>query len=454
MAITNDTFASLVGHRHIVPDATRALLSGVRSAQSEPAGWNAIVVPALRELNVARTGTLVLVTIPRVPTYDITAPETISLTLPAAAVASGQRILVTPSFVIEPTAGRAVVRLVALQHLTADDIRAPPPVKLAIDVYNDEWTPTLGMATGADLTRELLASLTSAQDEPHGWNAVVGAGLEYSDLYREDAATLTITVPQFADYEITAPETLTARLPAGVLLSQQPIVASPTLVIHAGRGTAQLSGSMLYELRETRFLLDPPPMTPPASPSPPPPSPPPTPPPSPPPSPPPPSPPPTPPPYAPGLAPKPPPAPPPSPPPSPPPPSPPPAPPPSPPPPSPALAAAVAAAAIAAAVAAAADPAAVQPAIAAAVAAAALAAADAAAALSAAAGPAAAIPAAAGPTAAVAAAAGRCAVDAAVGAAVAAAQPAAAPGRRLVCRPRSRRRSRRRRPAATCCGRR
>ena len=49
MAITNDTFASLVGHRHIVPDATRALLGGVRSAQSEPAGWNAIVVPALQE---------------------------------------------------------------------------------------------------------------------------------------------------------------------------------------------------------------------------------------------------------------------------------------------------------------------------------------------------------------------------------------------------------------------
>ena len=45
-------------------------------------------------------------------------------------------------------------------------------MKLAID----EWTPTLGTATGADLTRELLASLTSAQDEPYGWNAVV----EYS----------------------------------------------------------------------------------------------------------------------------------------------------------------------------------------------------------------------------------------------------------------------------------
>ena len=65
-----------------------ALLSGVRSAQSEPAGWNAIVVPALQELNVARTGTLVLVTIPRVPTYDITAPETISLTLPPASSVS------------------------------------------------------------------------------------------------------------------------------------------------------------------------------------------------------------------------------------------------------------------------------------------------------------------------------------------------------------------------------
>ena len=102
--VSNDTFSPFVGHRHADesdPTATELFLEGLRSAQEETNGWNAVLVPALKKLNVARSSTTdVTITLPRVPTYDITVPETISLALPPAAVSSGQRILASPSFVV------------------------------------------------------------------------------------------------------------------------------------------------------------------------------------------------------------------------------------------------------------------------------------------------------------------------------------------------------------------
>ena len=78
LTVGNDTFTAMVGHRHIDPAATVTLLEGVRSAQSEAAGWNAVVQPALVKVNVERlTPTRLTVTLPRVPTYDITVPETV-----------------------------------------------------------------------------------------------------------------------------------------------------------------------------------------------------------------------------------------------------------------------------------------------------------------------------------------------------------------------------------------
>lgn len=101
----NDTFTPLVGHRHVNPIATEALLSGMRSAQHEPAGWNAIVSPKLARLNVMRDSTThTLVTIPVCPTYEISEPETITVAIPPEAVSSAQ-ILQAGTFIVQANAG-------------------------------------------------------------------------------------------------------------------------------------------------------------------------------------------------------------------------------------------------------------------------------------------------------------------------------------------------------------
>ena len=176
----------------------------------------------------------------------------------------------------------------------------PPSIGLVLSV--DSWMQTLGMPTGAAATEALLAGIVSAQHEPYGWNAVVRPALLYTDVYRHNASTVTLTLPQLAAYEvgvrvtspspnpnpnpnpnphphphpheISAPETITCNLPASVLASHQPTVASPSLVIEAVGGAARVHGPMLYALHEARFRLESPPPLAPPSPPPPPPSPP------------------------------------------------------------------------------------------------------------------------------------------------------------------------------------
>ncbi|MDH4275506.1 MAG: OmpA family protein, partial [Gammaproteobacteria bacterium] len=68
-------------------DAQRQnIINGLVSAQAGANGWNARVIPALTVANVVRTSnTVVTITFPAVPSYSITAPETITATVPSAA---------------------------------------------------------------------------------------------------------------------------------------------------------------------------------------------------------------------------------------------------------------------------------------------------------------------------------------------------------------------------------
>lgn len=45
VTLSNDTFSQFVGHRHVDPIATEALLENVRSSTNEATGWNAVVAP-------------------------------------------------------------------------------------------------------------------------------------------------------------------------------------------------------------------------------------------------------------------------------------------------------------------------------------------------------------------------------------------------------------------------
>lgn len=84
-------------------DAIRQdIINGLDSAQSEATGWDAVVKAGLATTAVVRTSdTVVTITLSAFATYDITAQETITVTVPASATFSSNAITGSPTFTID-----------------------------------------------------------------------------------------------------------------------------------------------------------------------------------------------------------------------------------------------------------------------------------------------------------------------------------------------------------------
>ena len=105
ITLTGDTWVSSGANF----DAQRLnIIQGLDSAQGEALGWNAKV----RDLEVAgavvRTSdTVATITLSASATYDITAQETITVTVPASALIGGVAITATPTFTVDITSTAA-----------------------------------------------------------------------------------------------------------------------------------------------------------------------------------------------------------------------------------------------------------------------------------------------------------------------------------------------------------
>lgn len=85
-------------------DAQRqAIIDGLTSAGAESAGWNAQVRDMLAVSAVVRTSdTVVTITLSAQSGYDITAAETVTVTVPAAALIGAAALVASPTFSIAP----------------------------------------------------------------------------------------------------------------------------------------------------------------------------------------------------------------------------------------------------------------------------------------------------------------------------------------------------------------
>lgn len=93
-------------------DIRQEIINGLDSAQSEAAGWDA-KRSAIAVTDVVRTSnTVVTITLPAIGTYDITAQETVTATVPGSAlVGGGSAIVATPTFTIDPVTSGVQVAL-------------------------------------------------------------------------------------------------------------------------------------------------------------------------------------------------------------------------------------------------------------------------------------------------------------------------------------------------------
>ncbi len=98
--------ATLTGDTFVASGATfdaqrQAIINGLDSGQAEAAGWDAVVKAGLAVTDVVRTSnTVCTITLPAFSTYQITATETVTWTLPAAALTGGVAIVASPTFTV------------------------------------------------------------------------------------------------------------------------------------------------------------------------------------------------------------------------------------------------------------------------------------------------------------------------------------------------------------------
>ena len=87
-------------------DAQRQnIINGLDSGQSEANGWDAVVKATQGVAGVVRTSnTVVTITLDAFATYDITAQETITATVPATALTYNTAYIANPTFTVDTTA--------------------------------------------------------------------------------------------------------------------------------------------------------------------------------------------------------------------------------------------------------------------------------------------------------------------------------------------------------------
>lgn len=80
------------------------IINGLTSAQSEALGWNNVVKALQGVAGVVRTSnTVVTITLDAQATYNITAQETITVTVPASAVDANFQVIAAPTFTVSAT---------------------------------------------------------------------------------------------------------------------------------------------------------------------------------------------------------------------------------------------------------------------------------------------------------------------------------------------------------------
>ena len=107
ITLTNDTW---VGAGAPFNGVRQNIINGLNSAQSEALGWNNVVRALQGVSGVVRTSaTEVTITLDAQATYDITANETITVTVPSTAVTSSTTLVGAPTFdvIAAPVVGGA-----------------------------------------------------------------------------------------------------------------------------------------------------------------------------------------------------------------------------------------------------------------------------------------------------------------------------------------------------------
>jgi len=111
LTVTNDTWVDVGSFNAI----RQNIIDGIDSDLSEATGWDAVVKATQGVGGVVRTSdTVVTITLDAFATYDITAQETITATVPASALTLASSAVAAPTFTIDYVTVGSTINLFAL----------------------------------------------------------------------------------------------------------------------------------------------------------------------------------------------------------------------------------------------------------------------------------------------------------------------------------------------------
>ena len=213
---------------------TQAIIDGITSAQSEGTGWNAVVKVGIETTDLVRTSdTVATITLDPEATYDITAQEVLTATIPAAALnISSLAVVASPTFTVDIDIATSAVQTGTADDSTSADIIVGAKT-IILTLTADTWVDS--GATFNAIRQDIIDGLDAASSPADAWNTDVRDGtLAVTDVVRTSNTVVTITLPATSTYDINVAEVITATIPASALeQSSIAVVASDTVDITA-----------------------------------------------------------------------------------------------------------------------------------------------------------------------------------------------------------------------------
>lgn len=235
-------------------DATRqTIIDGITSAQSEATGWNNIIRDTMDVSQVTRIDEFIVqVLLGYYPTYDITATETITVTIDDTVI-SGGTLIATPTFDITPSANPSAEVTGTITPTSPEAEVVTGSQTIIITLTDDTW-----VAVGATFNAQrqaIINGLDAASSPATGWNLQVRDTLAVTTVVRTSDDVVTITLSAIPAYNISSAETITVTVPGTAVEGGVDLDATPTFDITVDLvPVVMVSGTVVPTAVETEIV--------------------------------------------------------------------------------------------------------------------------------------------------------------------------------------------------------
>ena len=242
ITLTSVIWSGNVGTDH---SSTTDLINAFTGDQN----WK-FVTDALDYTHVERVnGSLVVINLPAVPDYFLSADETIKLTVPASCLFFyGSPVPASPAIIINNEDASVSVSG-SIQNGTADrelDIRNGN-ADIVLTLIGDQWESTVG--TNSNVNENLISGIAGSLE----WNSDVVSAILGSDKGASNTAVsgndVRISIPAVADYNIFQDDNVNSNVPSGALIytASGTVSGDPVLTVVAEKATASINDPGLTE---------------------------------------------------------------------------------------------------------------------------------------------------------------------------------------------------------------